>query len=196
MPVSKSFTLIEVLVTTSIVLILTILVFPDFRTANSSFALQRSAYKLVQDLRRVEEMSMSAKSTPSSFGSELFPQGGYGVYLQEATGTYSIFADCNNNISMDESGFAFSCKQATEINPFPEKMEQILMERSITVKSIYNSGVERPSINLVFFPPDPIVKVYPLPPPGSNGIIEITLTSGSSNKTILINSTGLIEVKN
>jgi type II secretory pathway pseudopilin PulG len=196
MPASKSFTLIEVLVTTSIVLILTILVFPDFRAANSSFALQRSAYKLVQDLRRVEEMSMSAKSTPQSFGSEFFPQGGYGIYLMEATGTYSIFADCNNNINMDESGFALSCKQATQINPFPEKMEQIYMERGITVKSIYNSGLERPSIYLVFFPPDPVVKVYPLPPAGNNGITEIVLTSGYSNKTILINSTGLIEVKN
>ncbi|MDO8669067.1 MAG: type II secretion system protein, partial [Candidatus Buchananbacteria bacterium] len=57
----KGFTLIELLVVVAVITALTAVVLPSFRSGDNQLALQRSASKLAQDLRRVQGMAVSAQ---------------------------------------------------------------------------------------------------------------------------------------
>ncbi|MDP2967102.1 MAG: hypothetical protein Q8N87_01685, partial [bacterium] len=96
---NKSFTLIELLVVTSIIILLSAIILPNYRGIERQFALQRSAHKLAQDIRRVGEMSMSTRE----FQGEI-PKGGYGVHLKLSWGNYyKLYADKNGNEKFDEA---------------------------------------------------------------------------------------------
>ena len=56
---NKGFTLIESMVVIAMIGILSILSIPSYQSAKNQLALGRSATKLAQDLRRVQEMAMS-----------------------------------------------------------------------------------------------------------------------------------------
>ena len=83
---SRGFTLIELVVVTTIIVLLTALTLPNYRAGSQQLALQRSAYKLAQDLRRAQEMALSSQE----FGGEV--PAGYGIYLEEGASRYTLFA--------------------------------------------------------------------------------------------------------
>ena len=58
---NSGFTMIELFVVIAIISILSSVVFLNWRHGEQLFALQNSAYKLSQDIREIQEMTMSAK---------------------------------------------------------------------------------------------------------------------------------------
>jgi len=188
----RSFTLVEIVVVISIVLILTVLAFPNFRDASSKFALDRSAYRLAQDLRGAEEMAISSQIPPSRFGSSLFPKGGYGLYFKKNSNSYILFADCDGDGKYDSGEGkpnAENCSEAAEIRPFPEKIKDIYFELKIQTGTLSPMSMEDNSLSITFFPPDPTVKIYPL---ASTASIELFF--GNKSKNVSISSNGLIEI--
>lgn len=129
----RAFTLIEILIVTVIIGVITSIVVLNYGRDKEQFALQRSAYKLAQDIRRAQEMAMSGKE----FQGEV-PRGGYGVYftIDEPT-HYILFADINEDRQYSAG----------------ELVEDISLEKRIKIGELSSSP-----LNIVFIPPDPTVR--------------------------------------
>ena len=196
---NKGFTLVEVLVTISIIVIMTGIVFISYRTGQQQLTLQRTASKLSQDIRRVAAMATEAQvcisppgpsSCPSSPGG--VPAGGYGLYVSrrvEFRDRYFIYAD-------DDTLPKPHCYNVPG-DPV-ETMETIYLEKGVYIKNL-SSSYENLSIN--FLPPDPMIELKNQ----SGGIcgdiseniaaITIALESDDSKtKTITVNKAGLVEI--
>src|SRR3989338_367144 len=115
--ISKGFTLIELMVVTSIIVLLTALAFPNYRGGSQRLALQRSAHQLAQDLRRAEELALSSQQ----FGGEV-PKG-YGIYFnRNQSNQYILFADLGDGD-----------RQYTDSS---EKVETITLEGKVVISAL------------------------------------------------------------
>jgi prepilin-type N-terminal cleavage/methylation domain-containing protein len=163
---NKGFTLVELLVTISIVSVLSIVVFANYRTGQKQFSLQRSAHKLSQDIRGVQNMAMSAKEFQGTVPS------GYGVYLTTAQpGQYILFADLDGDKNYDAN----------------EMVETLEFEEGIFINSLSPGN----PLTVFFSPPDPTITIFP---DASSALISLNFTGGSE-KIIRINKAGLIGVE-
>jgi len=183
---NRGFTLIEITIVVTIIALLGTIFIANYRGGEKQFALKRSAHKLAQDLRTAQEMAMSSQTTPLEFGPETFPKGGYGIYFEEGASSYILFADCDGDGLYDNTGGALSCRDAVEITPFPEKIEEIFLEKGISIDSLFPVS---PSISLTFFPPDPVLTIKP-----NSNSASVILSFDGQTKTVSINSVGLIDI--
>ncbi|MFH1462749.1 MAG: type II secretion system protein [bacterium] len=181
----KGFTLLEITVVVAIIILLSTIFLTNYREGEKRFALLRSAHQLAQAIRTTQESAMSSREFDGGF-----PQGGYGIYLEEGSNSFVLFADCDGDYSYNynNSGSALSCADAVLANPYPyEKIEEFFLEEGVYISSISPSSPQ----NIVFFPPDPIIIITP-----SSNSVSITLTfDGGSAKTVTINSVGLIDIQ-
>ncbi len=173
----------------SIIILLSTFFIANYRGGEKQFALKRSVHQLAQDLRRAQEMAMSSQKTPDGFGPETFPKGGYGVFLMKDSNSYILFADCDGDNQYDEGGGAISCQAATEITPYPEKINELYLEEKIYIKDLIPSLGN--SLSITFFPPDPTVTIVPT---ANSASISLTF-DGQSQKTITVNIAGLIDIE-
>ena len=187
---SKGFTLLEITVVISIIILLSGIFLVNYRQGEKEFALQRSAHSLAQTLRKTQEMAMSSKLTPVELFGGTFPKGGYGLYFEKNSNTFILFADCDNEGDYDDSGYA-DCKTADvgSENSLNEKIEEFSFEEGIYISDLIPSGGN--TLIIKFFPPDPIITAIPDDPSPS-----ITLSfGGQSTKRVVINKSGLIDVE-
>lgn len=168
----KSFTLNELLVTTAIIGILSLISIPFYQSAKQNLGLQRSASSLAQDIRRVQEMAMSAKEYSACVGTSGYKYG-YGISLkEEEPEKYILFADCNGdgNYSSGED----------------EIVEEKNFETDIEIDSLSSNNLK-----ITFTPPDPLITMKP----DSVEIATIVLINNrGQTKTITINKAGLISL--
>ena len=137
---SKAFTLIELLVVISIIVLITALTLPNYRSGNNQLALQRSAHRLSQDLRRAQEFAISAKE----FNGDM--PGGYGVYFDlNQPEKYILFADIDG-----VPGYS-------GIN---EKVEEISLENNLALISL-TPMTPQSSLTVFFTPPRPTTAFTP-----------------------------------
>ena len=129
---NKGFTLIELLVVIAIISIMSALILPNLGFSEKQFSVVTSAYKLAQDMRKVQEMGMSSME----FGSSI-PLGGYGIRIISGSNSYILFADVNNNHIYDSN----------------EKIDEV----SLDGKAIFQT-----SATVIFSPPDPTVYGVPI----------------------------------
>ncbi len=179
----KGFTLIELLVVTAMIVILAALLFTNYRSGQKQLALNRSASKLAQDIRRAQEMAMGAEEVNGDV-----PEGGYGIYLRRQLSPqtlYILFADFPSGDSGDPPNK--KCDFGSE------EIEKIEFEEGIKIKSL-----EENHLNIIFTPPDPSI----LFTDGDGNIfdlaevsIEVSLEDESKSKTIKVNKAGLINVE-
>ena len=163
----KAFTLVELLVAISIIVLLTGIVILNFRSGGDQLALERAANQVAQDIKKAMEMALGGKEKDGSF-----PQGGYGIYFSAPSNSYVLFADNNPNGSYDPG----------------EGIKTIsLQEKNIT---IYNISPSSP-LSITFLPPVPEVKFSV-----SASSVTITLRDNQGRtKTIFINQVGLVEIQ-
>ncbi len=187
----RGFTLLEITVVISIMILLGTIFIANYRGGEKQFALKRSTNKLAQDLRRVEEMAMSSQRTPDSFEPGAFPKGGYGIYFQKNSNSYILFADCDGNGVYSGAGTSPTCASSTASFSFwkGEKLEEITLEQGIYIKDLVPSSLNY--LSITFFPPDPTITINPQ---ASSATIYLTF-GGVSQKTITINKVGLIEIE-
>jgi len=170
---SSAFTLVELIVVISVIVILSTFIFINYRSSENQFSLQRSANKLALDIRKIQEMAMSVREYRGSA-----PQGGYGVYLTTAEpASYILFADCDGEYDYDEVGNY--CSGA------PEKIgEDVTFEGDVEISSLSSSP-----LTITFTAPNPTVNInYP----SGDSSATITLASGTRTKIVKVNDAGLI----
>lgn len=161
-----SFTLVEILVSIFIIVLMAGIIFANYRQGGQQFALQRSANKLAQDIRRAQQMAMGASERSSCPAGYKY---GYGIHLTTATNDqYILFADCDNGQNYN----------------LGEGFEDIKFESGVKIKTLSGDP-----LTIIFTPPDPTVTILPTAP------ASIQLSIDSQSKTITINQTGLIEIQ-
>jgi len=171
--INKGFTLLELTVVIAIIILLSGIVLSNYRVGEKEYTLLRSAQKLAQDLRRAEELALSAKAypgAPSSF------KGGFGVNFQINSISYTLFADLNDNKVFDPG----------------EDLEILNLEKKVKI-----SGLSASPLNIVFLPPDPQVCISGNCPAISEAQITLSLeTNPAKTKIIKVNQIGLITINN
>jgi len=183
------FTLVEILVSIFIIILMSGIIFANYRQGGQQFALQRSANKLAQDIRRAQQMAMSAEE----YSGEV-PVGGYGIYVEANPNPpyekeYILFGNRDSDNHQYNSGSDYL-------------IDTIPIEEGITVADIKLDGSSKSKINISFIPPDP--QVWIIPPEGGLGssvgeiilcIIGADCTVPTNIKTITVNRAGLIEIE-
>jgi len=163
----RGFTLVELLVSIFIIVLMSGIILANYRQSGQQFALQRSANKLAQDIRRAQQMAMGAAEHAGCPADYKY---GYGIYLTTSTNNqYILFADCDNWKDYD-SGEAVG-------NPIP-------LEAGVKIKTLSGDP-----LTITFTPPDPTITISPFAP------ATITLGNDNQTKTITLNSAGLIEIQ-
>lgn len=181
----KAFTLLEITVVIAITSILATIFVIGYRGNEKQFALQRSAFRLSQDLRTAQEMAMAGERFYGAF-----PKGGYGLYFAEDSNSYILFADCNNDkvYNLAQS----TCPDCTGAycieNVFPEKSKDLFLEEGIEISAVTPLS----PLSVVFFPPDPTITISG----GNEGTITLSVEVDPSKiKTVRVNTVGLINVE-
>jgi len=181
----SGFTLIEVLVTIFIIGLMSGIIFANYRQGGQQFALQRSANKLAQDIRRAQQMAMLAKECQECGGG--VPPG-YGIILDKNWDNkkYRLYADTNG-----DNGF-FTPPDTIIEPPYIE------LEKGVIIKDISLPPDTYSSVSINFRPPDPevTIKFNVGPPAQPETIIILALeTDNNKIKTITVNKAGLIEIQ-
>jgi prepilin-type N-terminal cleavage/methylation domain-containing protein len=195
----KGFTLVELMIVTLIIALITAIVLINYRAGNRQLALNRSANKLAQDIRRAQEMAMSAAQCPTGTGcaGQLPPR--YGIFSAQSNSnptSYILFADISEDGVWHPGG------------PLPrdEIIETLPYEEGVYLSDIccdiYCSGWPVPGhrrLSVTFKPPDPITEIRVGGPPGpplsfncSKIILTLGVQGSSQTRTVEINNAGLI----
>ncbi|MFH1656930.1 MAG: prepilin-type N-terminal cleavage/methylation domain-containing protein, partial [bacterium] len=171
----KGATLLEILVIIVIIAILTLIVAPNYKAGNSQLALSRSANKLSQDIRRAEEMAVSAKECQVCVPVAVPPS--YGIYLEKDWENYILFADNGNG----------------EYGGGDTQVERPNLESGVYIKDV-NTPPKK--VMILFEPPDPTIEIKWII--GGATQVEITLALKSDptkTKKVYVNTVGLIYVQ-
>jgi len=166
---NKGFTLVELLTSIFIIILLAGIIFTNYRQGGQQFALQRSANKLTQDIRRAQQMAMGASEHSICVGNPSYRRG-WGIYLNSGSpNQYILFADCDG----DENYLGND-----------SNVENINFETGVTINNLSGNP-----LSITFTPPDPTVAIQPAAP------ASIQLSIDSQSKTITVNKAGLIEIQ-
>ncbi len=166
----KGFTLVEMLLVVLIIAVMSSISFQIYKQGEVKINLQRTANKIVQDIKRVQEMAIATKEFRG-----IIPRG-YGVYFNLSHSEYTLFADCDSDGDYDKVG--------NPCNGFPEKIKKVEIEKEVKISSLSPSS----PLTVIFLPPDPITEVNHT----TSTLAEIILQSKNSTTSIKILPTGLI----
>lgn len=164
----KGFTLIEVLVVTAIIVIISAFMAVNFRKGEEGRKLQRTAQQIAQDIRKAQNLALSS----TEYAAEV-PVEGYGArFRTQDINSYTLFADTLNDSSCGYPG------SGTISNPS--------LEQGIEIDSLYTyttapgiGMVSRTVIHACFIPPDPQTAVSPAGS-GVGGVIINIRKSGAN----------------
>lgn len=191
---AEGFNLIELMTVIIIIGILSGISFPFYRSTRQRLALHRAASKLTQDIRKAQEMAMSAEDFPGGQPST----GGYGIYVQ--TGDAAIYLYANNSNPSDER---YDSPGDIIIKKIYRENENIYIEKGIKLEKIVPDSSSTPisNVSVNFRPPDPIVKIKDNTGTEYNEKVTITLCiegsdcSNSINyKEVIVNRVGLVYI--
>jgi prepilin-type N-terminal cleavage/methylation domain-containing protein len=172
----RGFSLIEVLVSLFIIILMSGIIFANYRAGGKQFALQRSANKLAQDIRRAQEMAMSASECPTGTACAGQVPPGYGIYVNTGDTNYLLYADTNPAGGDEDYG------------------GDTLIETISLEQGVYIHLANPASFSINFKPPDPNVNIA-----GgavNEGTITLAIqTDTSKTRIVKVNKAGLIEVE-
>lgn len=193
----KGITLVEVILSIVIVSFFSAVLITNFPGMKSNASLSRSAYKLAQDLRRVQDMSLSGQTLLGADGKKILISG-YGMYLNSSSNQntkYIIYADKCPQAPYDKkyTQTYASCPTGDQI------METIDLEQGVVIRS-FDNGDSSGYTSINFSPPNPTTTISNMLPAYEilNYPIGITLgISGDSSKSkvVYVYPSGLIEVR-
>jgi prepilin-type N-terminal cleavage/methylation domain-containing protein len=163
----RAFTLLELLVVIFIISFFSAFVVFNKGKSEATLTLERATFQIAQDIRRTEELAIAAQ-----FFNGSYPVGGYGIRFEKGANSYIIFADVNQDGNYSDN----------------ELIENIVLDNLITITDLLPNS---PSV-AIFKAPDPSVV---LPGGAENISIKISATGIDLEKTISVNSLGVIEIQ-
>ena len=166
------FTLPELLVAVAIIVLMTALILPTWKSGERTLALDRVVHKAGQDVRRTQELALGARPYTCQTGSMF----GYGIFFDSSSpNSYLVFAECDENTIGYNAGT-------------DGIVETITLENNVQIASVSPTS----QISIVFVPPTPTVFLKPGDPLLAQ--ISFQRTDGQGTpKTLDINSKGVID---
>ena len=181
----KGFTIIELIVVIAIIALFLIIVISNFPSAKLQFTLSRVTYKFEQDLRRAQDMAFSQVEYKDSSGT-VQEVSGYGVYVDiDILGNkkYIIYAD---KIPGNQ--------QYDVLDYLVETIDFSSTELGIVIKEINNVSNNKVSVN--FNSSDFKTTITQLDQNQSSaGVVFALETDLTRKRSVLANTSGLVEVK-
>jgi Tfp pilus assembly protein FimT len=162
------FTLVELLVSLSIIIMMTTLFLANYHSSNERSKLSSASQQMASDIRLAQSYALGSKKFNGAI-----PPGGWGVYFNETNTSYIIFADNDGGKDYDDPG---------------EKFSEIDLPANVTISSIDVAN----DVDIVFLPPDPEVFFNGLTAPAVNSV-QIELSDGETVKTVEVNYLGLVD---
>lgn len=198
---SAGMTLIEIIVVIFIVAIFSLILIGDFPEIEKRYALSGAAYKLAQDVRRAQDLGLSAVQLLDVSGSPIAVKG-YGIYVNLAvlpTTQYIIYADVDGSQTFNND-LAKACN-LYDLSPGQGdtgdcKIETININENN--QSLYIEGAENVvgnNVSVNFSPPGPTINIENLAQGHSEISIILGVGPGITTRAVLINTSGLISVQ-
>lgn len=191
---SSAFTLIEMLVSLSIIMLTALLFILNYQSGNRRTDLIMTAQGLVADIHFVQNNSLGL--TPYQDG---VPSGGWGISFNKANNTYTIFADLDEPESPGYLQFDketefdrdFNCREVTFANGIVIEDLEIEYINYLNL-SAYKSVNE---VNISFLPPNPVTNIYDVLDDSTGLALIIKLKDNTGSiKSVRLNFLGLAEV--
>jgi type II secretory pathway pseudopilin PulG len=197
----SGFTLVETLIVIFIIALLTVLFLPNYKNNAKQLALERSAHKLYQDMRRMQEMAIA--SEPCNLSSCTTTQGqvplyGYGIRME--TDSSDLDDLYYPGYRPDNTKYIIYAHNDPDVDnyfynqPYDTIVETIPLEKGVIVYQINNGS--NPHICVNVRPPTPTIGcmcgVCSTP---FETIVKVTLALEddlTKTKDIIINTKGLI----
>lgn len=179
------FSLIELVVSLSIIAMITVLFMANYRSGNKRTDLIMTAQRLVSDIHLAQNNALGLVKY-----NEEVPAGGWGITLDMAESGYTLFADLNapgtsGSMSYD-SDMEGNVNYGARVTDFSS---------SVVISSLKLGSTYVSTTDITFLPPDPITNIYSAGTTSTD--LEITLQEKNNPvniKTIRINFLGLAEV--
>lgn len=173
----RGFTFIEILVVIFITALLSTLILVNYRSGQQRYAVNSAAQKMAADLRRAQNLALSGTLMPSGCTIGTDCSTGFGIHV-DSTSQYKIFY---NKPGMP-GGWQYKYRSNPPVPSVDLPGGTVSLPSGVTV----NTG------NDVFFtPPDPTTYIN-----GDNfGSRTFTLTAGSNTRTVIVNSSGRIDIQ-
>jgi len=170
-------TLIELMIVTAIILILSVLVSASYHQGRNRVLVDTQANQFAQDLRRVQEWAMAAHQISGQ------TKYGYGIYLTQGSNSYIIYLDDGN------AGGAIIPGNGRYDIGFDTVQETIALEKNVEVSLCVPNPA---SIN--YMVPNPSTKI------GGNDLItqqqiEFRAKGTSTVRRVVANKAGLVYVQ-
>jgi prepilin-type N-terminal cleavage/methylation domain-containing protein len=166
------FTLVELLVVSGIISLLTIAALASYYGGQRQYALSQAVQQLVSDIRNAQNMALGGVET-SGFCSATSPCYGYGIRADSSSvDSYILFADKDNDQRYDSG----------------EEIKTITLASQVEIKSI---GPSSP-LDVVFKPPAPATYINQNAGAGVFGSITLEVKGISSTGTVTVTTAGLI----
>ena len=222
---ARGFTLIELVVVVTIMLIITSVVLFNYNSFNESMLLSNFAYDMSLTIRQAQVYGVAVKEAPgltgaNQIGSNVVAhsnfQYAYGVHfssLAANAGSFNLFVDNGNGAGGDPDGIFQSTGATTE------SLQTFLFSRGIKIKELCvsggvagtgcsstiggaSAGTAVSNLDVTFLRPNPQAIISALPvcdPYGGNPCTRATIiiqnAAGTMKKAIMISSTGQISVQ-
>ena len=189
----KGFTLIELIVTMSIVTLLMTTVLFNYGTFNDNLAISSAEQEMAVAIRQAQTYGLNVKETAASSGQFGYA---YGIYFNPQSPTdYYLFADADNNKKYDVGS---GCGSGST-----ECIEKFSLRNGVRISNICDSATcySTKNLNITFLRPVPDAVIYLINnSDGSTysssvntGKIELTSSKGKVLK-VTIESTGQVLV--
>lgn len=191
----KGFTLIEMVISTSIVMIIAVLFIANYHSTNKRTDLIMTAQNLVADLHAAQNNALGLVKYGATSGATV-PAGGWGISFDTSLSRYTLFADLEAPLT---AGYReYDPEMEGNVN-YGARVTQLPAQIQILeLKTTSATGVEHldPRVNVTFLPPDPSTNIYRVNAAGTSTVLEIKLkeTQNNSTKTVRVNFLGLVEV--
>lgn len=214
---SRGITLIEIIVVIFIIILFSLILIVDFPKNLRQFALKRVVYKLAQDIKETEDLSLSGVHISDKNGSPILLKG-YGIYffdpLSDST-HYLIYADVNNNQKYEDEpnlhncgdNLQFTCCDLVDQTLQPLATDCVLEivdiskeNRSLSIEKFVdkeNQEISGTGISINFIPPNPTIKITKdVGEPEELEYVGIVLKNTDNlTKKVIINIAGLINIE-
>ena len=179
------FSLIELVVSLSIIAMITVLFMANYKTGNKRTDLVMTAQRLVADIHLAQNNSLGLVK----YNGEV-PAGGWGISLDMAKGGYTLFADLNAPGTSGSMSYNPDTEGNTSYGARLTDFSSTVVISSLKIGSTYVSTTD-----ITFLPPDPITNIYSAGATSTDLEIKLQEKNNPTNiKTIRINFLGLAEV--
>ncbi len=180
-------TLIEMLVSLSVVMLVTTIFVYNYQDNNKRTDLIMSSQVLVSDIHRTQNNALGLKR----YGEEV-PSGGWGLYFDTSTPNKYIMYP----VLQDPNTYGYSLYNPNTGVDVDKGGRIIELPRGIEISNIYfKDNYIKDKASLSFLPPDPRVNIYDSRNSSSTELyVQLEDLRNGGTKTIFINFLGLAEV--